>query len=69
MLFRSKATVLALKAIALDVGAYHNLFLTNDENVNEMRQVIFKRQPNPFDLQPLDSSHRFYVGRIYLIQP
>lgn len=65
----TKATVIALRDLALSVGVSYGLVLTNDENVNEIRQVVFKRQPNPFDLQPLDSSHQFYVGRIHLIQP
>lgn len=65
----TKNTVLALKALASNLGTFHDLLLTNDENVNENRQVIFKRQSNPFDLQPLDSNHEFYVGKIHLIQP
>lgn len=65
----TKATVLALKELAQSVGAFYGLSLTNDENEEEIRQVLFKRQPNPFDLQPLDASHQFYIGKIHLIQP
>ena len=48
---------------------FYDLSLTNDENIDEIRQVFFKRQSNPFDVKPLDSNHEFYVGRVHLIQP
>lgn len=64
----TKASVLALKTLAQSIGTFHNLSLTNDKNEEEIRQVLFKRQPNPFDLQPLDASHQFYIGKIHLIQ-
>jgi hypothetical protein len=65
----TKATVLALKALASSLGTFYGLSLTNDENENEFRQVLFKRQSSPLEIQPLDPSHRFYVGKIHLIQP
>jgi hypothetical protein len=63
----TKAHLLALKDLASSIGTY-NLFLKNDLGVNETRQVKFKRNPYPLDMNPVDYAENYYVGTISLIQ-
>jgi hypothetical protein len=64
----TKATLLELKTLASLINTTHVLTLVNDSNVTENRNVRFKRDNYPLDLNPLDSAHNYYVGSIYLIQ-
>lgn len=64
----TKETLLALKALASQVNLIHVLSIVNDENFAETRDVKFKRDVYPLDLNPIDPAHKFYVGSIHLIQ-
>lgn len=64
----TKATLLELKTLASLINTTHVLTLVNDSSVTENRNVRFKRDTYPLDLNPLDSAHNYYVGSIYLIQ-
>jgi len=64
----TKATLLELKSLALEINLNLTLSLINDNNVAENRIVRFRRSSFPLDLTPLDAAHNFYVGSINLIQ-
>jgi len=64
----TKATLLELKTLASLINTTHVLTLVNDNSVTENRNVRFKRDNYPLDLNPLDSAHNYYVGSIHLIQ-
>lgn len=64
----TKATLLELITLASLINTTHILTLINDSSVMETRNVRFKRDNYPLDLNPLDSAHNYYVGSIHLIQ-
>lgn len=64
----TKATVMALQQLASVINTTYNLTLKNDQGQNETRLVRFRRKDGPLNLQPLDTSHRYYVGSINLIE-
>lgn len=64
----TKATLLELTTLALQINVTHILTLVNDSSFTETRNVRFKRDNYPLDLNPLDSAHNYYVGSIHLVQ-
>lgn len=64
----TEATVLALRTLANNSLQLHNLVLVNDSGVTEIRSVLFRRNPDPLDLQPLLTTQQYFVGSIHLIQ-
>lgn len=64
----TKATVLLLSNLATQINTTYDLVMKNDFGVNETRRVMFKRDSNPLDLQPLDTAQRYFVGAIHLIE-
>lgn len=63
-----KESLLNLITLASQVNAVHVLTLVNDEDQIETRNVRFKRDSYPLDLNPLDPGHLYFVGSIRLIQ-
>jgi hypothetical protein len=64
----TKATLLELRNLALEINLNLTLSLINDDSVAENRTVRFRRSSFPLDLTPLDAAHNYYVGSINLIQ-
>lgn len=64
----TKATVLDLKTLASAINTTYILNLVNDSSATENRVVMFKRDSYPLDLTPLDTSERYFIGSIHLIE-
>lgn len=64
----TRATVLALHQLASAVNTTYTLSMQNEQTINENRIVRFRRDSGPLNLQPLDTSQRYYVGSISLIE-
>lgn len=64
----TKATVLALKALASAINTTYVLNLVNDSSVVENRTVMFKRDSYPLDVSALDTAERYFIGTIHLIE-
>jgi hypothetical protein len=64
----TRATVIELHQLASLVNTTHTLSMKNEQGTLENRIVRFKRNEGPLNLQPLDTSQRYYVGSIHLIE-